>query len=335
MTINTVFIKRVFFICLVILTITLSLYAQKKTDITMKFSTQEGFFRIVFEADETFITNTKVTTSPSQIKLEFPGLYNLSPKDGLPFKMEIKEKLLVINLEEKGEIKLFKLSNPARLVFDIYRDEKRPSVFIPKIFVLDAGHGGYDFGITSGDSKEKDITLNLVKELDIALSKKGKKIFLTRKVDQYLSLIDRIKFINQKNPDIFISFHSSSSDEFVIYTASFKQWSSDEMVDLYSLFSRQKKFLEKSKVLSDKLGEALKNEFQKNVIHREMPLPILNSAGAPAVLIEFPSPRFVTYDQSMRERFIKSILNGITSYGKNILTKEIKEKGKDQNLENV
>lgn len=315
MMINSVFIKRVFFICLVILTITLSLYAQKKTDIAMKFSTQEGFFRIVFEADETFITNTKVNTSPSQIRLEFPGLYNLSPKEGLPFKMEIKEKSLVINLEEKGDIKLLKLSNPARLVFDIRRDEKQSFSFIPKIFVLDAGHGGYDFGITSGDFKEKDITLKLVKELDVALSKKGKKVFLTRKVDQYLSLIDRIKFINQKNPDIFMSFHSSSSDEFVIYTASFKQGSSDEIVDLYSLLSRQKKFLEKSKVLSDRLGEALKKEFQKNVIYREMPLSIINSAGAPAVLIEFPSPRFVTYDQSMIERFINAILNGVSFYG--------------------
>jgi len=60
---------------------------------------------------------------------------------------------------------------------------------------------------------------------------------------------------------------------------------------------------------------AIKNEFQKRVIYREMPIPILNSAGAPAVLLEFPSPRFVNYDQGMRERLIKSILNGIASYG--------------------
>ncbi|MGB9715853.1 MAG: N-acetylmuramoyl-L-alanine amidase family protein [Thermodesulfovibrionales bacterium] len=329
MKINTVLTKRVFFLCFAILTITISLSAQKKTDITMKFSSQEGLLRIVFEAAETFITNTKVNTSPSQIRLEFPGPYNLSPKEGLPFRIEIKEKSLVINLEEKGEIKLLKLSNPARLVFDIYKDEKQSAAFIPKIFVLDAGHGGYDFGITSGDLKEKDITLNLVKELEVALSKKGKKVFLTRKVDQYLSLVDRIEFINQKNPDIFLSFHSSSSDGFVIYTAIFKQGSSDEMVDLYSLFSRQKKFLDKSKVLSDRLGEALKNEFQKNVIYREIPLPILNSVGAPAVLIEFPSPKFVTYDQNMRERFIKSILNGIMSYGSRYT---IKETGKDQKM---
>lgn len=311
----SVFLKRVFFICLALLITPASLSAQKKVDLVMKFSSQEGFFRIVFESEDTFIINTKVSTSPSQIKLEFPGLFNLSPKEDLPFKMEIKEKSLIINLDEKGEVKLLRLLNPARLVFDIHRGEKQFLMIIPKVFVFDAGHGGYDFGISSGESKEKDISLNLVKDLALELSKKRKKVFLTRKVDQYLSLIDRIKFINQKNPDIFLSLHSSSSDEFVIYVASFKQDSSDEIVDLYSIFSRQKKFIEKSKALSDKLGSAIKNEFQKNVIYREMPLPLLNSTGAPAVLIEFPSPRFITYDQTMRERLIKSILNGISSYG--------------------
>ncbi len=315
MIIISVFLKRVFFIFLALLIIPASLSAQKKVDLVMKFSSQEGLIRIVFESEDTFIINTKVSTSASQIKLEFPNLFNLSPKEGLPFKMEIQEKSLIINLREKSEVKLLRLSNPARLVFDIYRAEKQPSTIIPKVFVFDAGHGGYDFGITSGESKEKDISLNLVKDLDLALSKKQKKVFLTRKVDQYLSLVDRIKFINQKNPDIFLSFHSSLSDDFVIYVGSFKQESYDEVVDLYSIFSRQKKFLEKSKALSDKLGSAIKNEFQKNVIYREMPLPILNSAGVPAVLIEFPSPRFVTYDQSMRERLIKSILNGLSSYG--------------------
>jgi N-acetylmuramoyl-L-alanine amidase len=308
-------VKIVFFFCLVLLITTVPLYAQKKTDISLKFSKQEGLLRIVLEAEEAFITKTKTINSPTQIKLEFPGPFNLMSQKDLPFKVGATDKSLVINLEEKGEVKLLRLSNPARLVFDIQKGQKQAISILPNLFVFDAGHGGYDFGITSGDTKEKDITLGLVKDLDTALSKKGKKVYLTRKVDQYLSLVDRIKFVNQKNPEVFISLHSSMSEDFVIHTANFRDEGSDEMVDLYSLSSRQRRFLKKSKALSDSIGKAIKDEFQKDIIYREIPLPILNSAGAPAVLIEFPSLRFVSYDQPMKERLINSILNGIAAYG--------------------
>ncbi|MFZ6017927.1 MAG: N-acetylmuramoyl-L-alanine amidase family protein [Nitrospirota bacterium] len=180
--------------------------------------------------------------------------------------------------------------------------------------VLDAGHGGYDFGIISGDVKEKDISLNLTKDLGAVLSKKGKKVFLTRKVDQYISLIDRITLVNQKSPEVFISIHSSMSENFVLYSPEFEEQGSDEIVDLYSLSSRQKKYIRKSKALSDCIGEAIKDEFKVDVIRREMFLPILNSADAPSVLIEFPSPKFVVYDQEMRARLVNSIINGITAY---------------------
>lgn len=308
-------VKRIFFFCLALLIITVPLSAQKKTDVSLKFSKQEGLLRIVLEAEEPFITKTKAITSPTQIKLEFSGPFNLMTQKDLPFKVVSTEKSLVINLEEKGEAKLLRLSNPARMVFDIQKGEKQAVSILPNVFVFDAGHGGYDFGITSGDTKEKDISLSLVKYLDTVLSKKGKKVLLTRKVDQYLSLVDRIKFVNQKNPEVFISLHSSISEDFVIHIANFRDEGSDEMVDFYSLSSRQKKFLKKSKALSDSIGKAIKDEFQKNVIYREIPLPILNSAGAPAVLIEFPSPRFVTYDQQMRMRLVDSIINGLIAYG--------------------
>ena len=225
------------------------------------------------------------------------------------------DKVLTINLREKGEIKLLRLSSPARLVFDIQKGEKQAVQMLPKIFVIDAGHGGYDFGITSGNTKEKDLSLGLAQDLETILSKKGKKVFLTRKGDQYMSLIERIKFVNQKTPDVFLSLHSSMSENFVLYVAKFKDESSDEIVDLYSLSSRQKKYIGKSKALSENIGKALKDEFNKSVIYREMSLPILNSTSAPSVMIELPSPRSTVYDQQMRTRLINSIIKGFAAYG--------------------
>jgi len=312
-------LKIGFFLFLILSIIAVSLSAQKKTEVSLKFSKQEGLMRIVFEAGDSFIVPSKVTTLPSQIKIEFQEPFQLSAPKDLPFEVKLAEKSLMINLKEKGEIKFMRLSAPARLVFDIQKQElqteKKAVPILHKVFVIDAGHGGYDFGIIYGDVSEKDISLNLAKDLYTVLSKKGKRVFLTRKADQYVSLADRINLVNQKTPDVFISLHSSMSENFILYNPNFEEQGSDEIADLYSLSSRQRKYIEKSKALLVSIKKAIEDEFKMNAIRREIPLPILNSAGAPAVLIELPSARFMVYDQQTRMRLINSIINGIALYG--------------------
>ena len=105
------------------------------------------------------------------------------------------------------------------------------------------------------------------------------------------------------------------SENFILYGLKFEEQGSNEIVDFYSLSSRQKKYIEKSKALSDSIGKAIKDEFKTDVIRRQMPLPLLNSAGAPSVLIELPSPKFMVYDQQMKARLENSIINGVATYG--------------------
>jgi N-acetylmuramoyl-L-alanine amidase len=309
-------ISLVFFVISLLLAI--SLPAQKKTDVNLKFNGQGGILRIVFEAEEPFIQETKAATTSSQIKIDFPNYFNLTGQKDLPFEMVPSGRSLVINFKERSEIKFFRLSSPARLVFDIQKKEIQPEKqpqALSRGFAIDAGHGGYDFGITHGAVSEKDISLALAKDLAAALSKKGKKVFLIRKVDQYISLTERINFANQKSPDVFISFHSSSSKDFVLYNPKFEEQVSNEMADFYSLSSKQKKYIGKSKSLSDDIEKSIEDEFKVDVIRREMPLPLLNSVGAPSVFIEYPSPVFTVYDQKMRTKLVNSIMNGIAAYG--------------------
>src|SRR4030043_276738 len=280
-----------------------SISAQKKIEVSVKFSKQEGLIRVVFEAEESFINKTKVITLSSQIKIQFPESFNLTAQKDLPFEVTPSDKLLVINLKEQGEIKFFRLSSPARLVFDIQKKEiqkekqtekkiekqaekqtektaeKQPVPILSRVFVIDAGHGGYDFGITSGDVSEKDISLSLAKDLSTILSRKNKKVFLTRKVDQYISLADRINLVNQKSPDVFISLLSSISEKFILYSPKFEEQGSNEIVDFYSISSRQRKYIEKSKALSVSIGKAIEDEFKPVIICRDLPLPLLNSVA--------------------------------------------------------
>jgi N-acetylmuramoyl-L-alanine amidase len=305
------------------LLIAVPLSAQKKKVVLLKFNKQDSLLRVVFEGEETFINKIKVTTSSSQIKMEFPEPFDLKSQKDLPFEIIPSEKVVVINLKEKVEIKFFKLSGPARLVLDIQKrepqaekqaekqSEQQTPVTQARGIVIDAGHGGYDFGIAYGNLNEKDISLSLARDLGAVLSKKGKKVFLIRKADQYVSLSDRIHFVNQRSPDIFISLHASMSRNFILYEpASDEQGSND-----YSIASSQKTYAGKSKVLSDSIEKAIKDEFKDEVIRRGMPLPLLHSVGAPAVFIEYPSPKIVSYDQQMKTRLIHSIIQGILAYG--------------------
>ena len=312
--------KRILLILLALFLLTsVSASAQKKAEVLLKFSRQEGLMRIVFESEEAFIAKARVTASASGIKIEFPEPFSISSTKNLPFDLEASEKTLVITTREKGEVRFFRLSSPARLVFDIQgkelKSEKQEAVILQKIFVIDTGHGGYDFGITYGNSSEKDICLDLAKTLGAVLSKKGKKVFLTRRADQYLSIADRISLVNQRNPDIFISLHFSATKNFTVYIPKFEEQGTDEVADIYSLSSRQRKFTGKSKALAESVEKAIRDEFKVDVLRREMPVPVLNSVGAPAVLIESPSPRFVVYDQQMKTRLMKTIFNGIAAYG--------------------
>jgi len=317
------------------LLITGSLWAEKKTDVVMKFSRQGDLMRIVFEAEDTFMKDTKSATTPFQIKVEFPGPFLLPVENNLPFEVIVTDRAAVINLKEKNEVKYFTLSSPARLVFDIQKKgaqtekqpekpgekslqkqtEKQPPTIIPKVFVIDAGHGGYDFGITFGNTSEKEISLRLAKELNAALSKKGKKVFLIRQADQYLSLSERIHFVNQKNADIVISLHASASGNFVLYSPKLEEQASNEPVDLYGVSSKQRQYTAKSRALSESIEKAIKNQFKMNIQRRELPIPLLDAAGAPAVFIEYPSPQLLTYDQQTKTRLINALLIGLAAYG--------------------
>jgi N-acetylmuramoyl-L-alanine amidase len=235
--------------------------------------------------------------------------------------MSLEEGTLMLDMNVESVIKIFRLSSPPRLVLDIQDktilSDKQPMTIISNQFVIDAGHGGYDFGITSGKKSEKEVSLTLVRSLGKSLSNKGKKVFYTRKVDQYVPITDRIHLVNKRRPDVFMSFHASMSEDFVIYSPKFEEQDQETQPidEYYSIATRQRRYIRKSMSLADSIENAIEKEFQIEAVRRHMPLPILNSAGAPCVLIEFPSPKFLIYDKQMEERINNALLSGIAAYG--------------------
>lgn len=83
----------------------------------------------------------------------------------------------------------------------------------PLVWVIDAGHGGKDQGTSCKTALEKDISLQVAKELRDLLRKHkpGIKVVMTREKDKFLSLDERCRIANRARADLFLSIHVNSA----------------------------------------------------------------------------------------------------------------------------
>lgn len=77
--------------------------------------------------------------------------------------------------------------------------------------VIDPGHGGKDPGATGREIFEKDLTLQISKELKSALENIGYSVLLTREGDYYIGLYERNRLANKLEAKLFLSIHFNST----------------------------------------------------------------------------------------------------------------------------
>jgi len=83
----------------------------------------------------------------------------------------------------------------------------------PKLFMVDAGHGGSDPGAPKGsDPCEARINLAVAQLLAMLLSDEGHGVILTRLVDATVSLDERVALEHRHRSDLFISLHCNSAE---------------------------------------------------------------------------------------------------------------------------
>lgn len=78
--------------------------------------------------------------------------------------------------------------------------------------IIDAGHGGKDGGAKGKTAIEKDITLDVARQLAKRINSEltGANAILTRSDDRFLTLQERANIANKSNGDLFISIHVNS-----------------------------------------------------------------------------------------------------------------------------
>lgn len=131
---------------------------------------------------------------------------------------------LVIDLEAYGRHRLFTLASPPRLVVDVYRNAARdeaaegaggrlPTELRPvQTIVVDPGHGGRDPGaIGVGGLREKDVNLDIARDVAQRLRDRGFDVVLTRDADRTVDLEERTAIAESSGGDVFVSIHANAS----------------------------------------------------------------------------------------------------------------------------
>lgn len=78
--------------------------------------------------------------------------------------------------------------------------------------VIDAGHGGHDTGALTTGVTEKDITNAICNKIKALNTNANIKLHFTRNDDSFVSLQERVDFINAINPDLVLSLHVNNNN---------------------------------------------------------------------------------------------------------------------------
>lgn len=180
--------------------------------------------------------------------------------------------------------------------YNLYLSEKKAK----KIIVIDAGHGGHDFGATKDDLNEKNIVSEITNKIKDLYSDSDVVIHFTRIEDDFISLNDRTDFINNIKPDLVISLHINSNN--------------NSNKNGFEIFVTEKNDLfEKSKVFAEKLSIKLSKTPLKNNGLKTAPFWILKKTNSPSLLVE------IGYISNEDDRKFMTSEKGQTEIAKSIL----------------
>lgn len=141
--------------------------------------------------------------------------------------------------------------------------------------VIDAGHGGHDFGAQADVVLEKDLVAEITSKIKALNKDADVKIHFTRSDDSFMELQQRTNYINEVKPDLAISLHINNNN-------------SNSTVNGYEVFvPKETATSEKSKELAEKLISKFSKKSQLNNRGvKTAPYFILKKSEVPAMVVE-------------------------------------------------
>lgn len=172
--------------------------------------------------------------------------------------------------------------------------------------VIDAGHGGHDEGMKTEGFTEKEIVASIAQKIKKNNSDKNVVIHLTRADDNFLSLADRTKFINELKPDLVLSLHVNGNEN-----------SETSGVELY-VSPKNSKYEFSKKIAEDLNNRFVTNHNLKSRGVKDANFNILRSTDFPSITVELgflsnENDRNYLIDENQQEKFAETILELIST----------------------
>ncbi len=255
-----------------------------------------------------FLFNVQSYNEQDLIKTLNGTYYNrftlsLLPKIGVKAGLPIN-KTDTVKIEQSVDSRALKITiTRGQLDNTVIDKPSRKNQTIKGKIILDAGHGGSDYGAIREGINEKDIALDIVQRVDAILRSKGYKVALVRSDDTFVSLEDRVTFADAQEPEIFVSVHVNSAvsnDPCGIETHWYHDYSKNLAEIIHKHMIKQ--------IPSSKDRGLFKSKFY-----------VINHTTVPAVLCEIgflsnPEERNELITDSRKQRTAKAIAEGIIEY---------------------
>lgn len=180
------------------------------------------------------------------------------------------------------------------------------------LVVIDPGHGGFDLGAHTSICEEKDACLKTAHHLRTLLEKRGYRVVMTRKRDEYLPLKTRAQIANDSKSQVLVSLHFNAAESVdahgleVYYFPKAESW-------------RKKRSMQLAGILLKNI-QTETGAFSRGV--KEGNFCVIRETNMPAVLVE---GGFITNEQEQRkirddrylEKIALAIANGLDTYFEN------------------
>lgn len=221
--------------------------------------------------------------------------------------------------------------------------------------VLDAGHGGKDFGANYYGFIEKNIALNVALKVGKILEKNPDvQVIYTRKTDVFVELMERAKIANRANANLFLSIHCNAApkgeaqgtETFVMgltknasnlevakkenavitlesdYKVKYAGYDPKSPESIIGITLLQEEYLDQSITIATKIQNEYTNKLdRKNRGVKQGPFLVLNQTSMPSVLTELgflsyrPEGEYLNSESGQNE-LAKGIADAILSYKK-------------------
>lgn len=201
-----------------------------------------------------------------------------------------------------------------------------------QLWVIDAGHGGYDVGCEGTKANEKVITLAIAQRVAELVRKNvsGVKVRLTRSGDSYLTLAKRVEIANNNGADLFVSIHVNAAPEASSVRGTETFYGPVGITNIPEVEKARKRHIQRSELLAwcmqkqyglvgRPISRGVKRERYYVVLYTQMP-SILTEVG----FISNSSDQAYMTSSAGQEEIAQCIYRGLVDY------KEIVDKGKEK-----